>query len=722
MFGDTILSHRNGFKDTVRIKKLEGHTIQWLGGIGTPTADSALIINQIVGLQNAKVSAAYVRTADGCPNPGDTLTYTYSAGVIHNENAPLTVCDSSFYDAGGPVGNTGNNFTRTFTPGTPGTKMRLSFYRIDLAAFASIQVFDGANTSSPRIEAVTNSFNGNTVREFIASNQSGQLTVQFSIGSSQSQGWWAGLTCYTPEIYRTIESGNWITASNWEKKAPGGTYGPARRAPVKGDDSIYIRHNMTLTVSTPMDQVLIEPAGVLNLESPTVNFISIPAYKSVEQPEFLVRGTLNISPRVQIFGANGQMIVPGRLNNFGQIDLDSVVFNGTTPQTLGNFSGASGTMKRLHLNNPLGLTMGSDQEVRGITFLNGLINTNSENELTLLSEANILNNGHPGSYVNGPLGVRLSSGSGDRLFPIGKNGAYRPVLLSNSNANSEASDLFKAEVMSGPPPVRTLPPGLTKVSEVRYYRVTRTGNSGTDFSIALPYGTDDGVTDPSNLTIAKDNGAGAWIDIGGTPSGAAPGGIQSNVFNGFSDFVLANKTGGANPLPVTWLSFEATAINADAHLDWATSHEQRCAAYEVERSRDGVQFSNIGNEKCNNTLSQQSYGFVDANPGKGTFYYRIKQVDTDGKFEYSPVRKLSFGTTGKISIYPNPSRDRIMIAEIPGNSDIRLFDAGGRMVMQTRNAQPFAQLQVGHLPAGIYQLAVTTITGERVVEKVQIIK
>nr|MCU0404931.1 hypothetical protein [Chitinophagaceae bacterium] len=200
----------------------------------------------------------------------------------------------------------------------------------------------------------------------------------------------------------------------------------------------------------------------------------MPAYKTVQQPEFLVQGTLNISPRVQIFGVNGQMIVPGRLNNFGEIDLDSVVFNGTVPQTFGNFSGASGRMKRLHLNNPAGLTMGSDQEVTGITFVAGLLNTNSENEITLLSEANPDNNGHPGSFVNGPLNVSLGRGSGERLFPIGKNGEYRPILINNSSSNNEEiSDLLKAEVLQGPPPSRSLPAGITKVSEIRHYRVTR---------------------------------------------------------------------------------------------------------------------------------------------------------------------------------------------------------------------------------------------------------
>ena len=722
MFGDTILSHRNEFKDTVRVQKLDGHTIQWLGGIGTVTSDSALILNQVSGMQNAKIAAAYTRIADGCSNISDTLNYIYAPGVLHNSNEALETCDSSYYDFNGPVGSTGNNFTRTFTPSTPGTKMKLAIYKLELAPFASLRIFDGPSTASPRIEALSNAQNGSTIREFISSHETGVLTVQYVIGSFTSSGWWAGLTCYVPEIYRTVESGNWISPSTWERKQPGGNYTPALRSPSKGDDSIYIRHNVTLTTSTPMDQILVQEGAILSFESPTVNFISMPAYKTVSQPEFMIKGTLNISPRVQIFGGEGQMIVPGRLNNFGQIDLDSVVFNGTTPQTLGDFSGASGSMKRMHINNPAGLTMGSDQQVTGFRFVNGLIKTDSENIITLGASADPDNMGHNGSHINGPLIVELSGGSGDRLFPIGKNGKYRPVLLNNGNSSGESSDRFTAEVIEGAPPARTLPDGISKVSELRFFRITRNGNSGLDFNLTLPYLEDDGVTDPANLTIAKDNGAGAWLNIGGTASGSVPGIIQSDEFNGFSDFVLANKTGGSNPLPVNWVSFTVDRINADAQLEWKTAREKRCEIYEVERSFDGATFREIGREICRNNRAEQVYRYLDLSPGKGTFYYRLRQVDTDGKYEYSPVRKLSFGEESNMMVYPNPTRDRLQLANISSNADIRLYDISGRMVLQTRSGQTFVTLSVGHLPAGIYELLITASDGERTVKKVQILK
>ncbi|HMO62853.1 MAG TPA: T9SS type A sorting domain-containing protein [Ferruginibacter sp.] len=722
IFGDTILSHRNGFKDTVRVQKLEGHTIEWLGGIGTVSADSALIINEIAGLQNLKIAVAYRRTADGCANISDTITYSYAPGVLLNNFEPLTVCDTSFYDSGGPGGNTGNSFTRTFTPSTPGQKLKLNIYRLNLSNFASLQVFDGPTASSPRIEALSSTSNGNTIQEFIASNEAGQLTIQYNIGSFVSQGWWGGLTCHTPEVYRTVENGNWTSPTTWEKKAPGSNFVPASRPPKKGDDTVYIRHNITLITSTPMDQVVIEEVGTLNIENPSVNFISMPAYKTVNQPEFLVLGTLNISPRVQIFGLNGEMVVKGALNNFGEIDFDSVLFNGTTAQQLGNFSGASGRMKRLSLNNAEGLTLGSDQIITGLGLINGLIHTSGENELTLRSSLDEQNAGNGNAYVNGPLTVELNSGSGNRLYPIGKGGKYRPVILNNSNTNSEISDRITAEVLDGPPPPRTLPPNLTKVSDVRYYRITRIGNSGSDFRVTLPYGDDDEVTDPANLTIAKDDGAGVWLDINGTASGPAPGSIQSGVFQDFSLFALANRIGGLNPLPVVWQHFSAALQQQDVVLHWRTTAEINCESYFIERSKDGRSFETIGNLQCSNNSLGYAYQFVDAKPAAGTYYYRIRQMDKDGKTAYSGIRKLTKSTAGAVVLYPNPAANFVYLAHIPANSSIRIFDAAGRIVLQQHNPGVSASLNVSRLPSGLYQLQLTADKDNTSSYKLQIIR
>jgi hypothetical protein len=471
-----------------------------------------------------------------------------------------------------------------------------------------------------------------------------------------------------------------------------------------------------------MDQVIVEQGAVLNFENPNTGFISMPMYKTVEQPEMLVRGTLNISPRVQLFGSRGELIVPGRLNNFGQIDLDSVVFNGTSPQTLGNFTGASGRMKRLHINNPAGLTMGSNQEVTAFRFVNGLIQTDAFHIITLGSEFNEQNAGHDGSHIDGPLTVELESGAGDRLFPIGREGRYRPVLLNNNNANSEAADRFTAEVKPGPPPVRTLPPTLSNVSEVRYYRVSRNGNSGLDFTITLPYGSDDQVLDPAGLSIAKDDGAGAWIDLGGLASGPAPGTISSSLFNGFSDFVLANKTGGLNPLPVSWQQFSVTAHQGNAELNWRTASEFNCGRYEIERSRNGISFEKAGIVICANRASGEAYRFTDLRPGAGTFYYRLRQLDADGRAFFSPVRKVVIHGNIPVVVYPNPARDQINLLNLPPDARIRLFDASGRLLIYRESRQLTESLYTGQLAAGLYELRIDAAGEDVISRKIQIIR
>jgi hypothetical protein len=298
------------------------------------------------------------------------------------------------------------------------------------------------------------------------------------------------------------------------------------------------------------------------------------------------------------------------------------------------------------------------------------------------------------------------------------------VLLDNSNFNTEGgNESIIVSLLEGAPPTRSLPAEISKVSDQRYYRITRTGTpNALDFVITLPYQEDDGVTDPANLTIAKADGASAWVDIGGTASGPVPGTIQSNEFDTFSDFVLANKTGGGNPLPVTWLSFTAIKAGANAQLEWRTTHEVNCSLYHAERSSDGINYQAIGTVTCNNTSGNKTYRYTDAAPGNGAFYYRIKQVDANGRFEYSAVQQVNFGSINSIAVYPNPARNQLQITGLRNKSEINLHDASGRVVLQIRSGQPTVQLQIGHLPAGMYQVCITSVTGERMVEKLQIMK
>ncbi|MFN9113194.1 MAG: hypothetical protein ACK5XN_24245, partial [Bacteroidota bacterium] len=348
-----------------------------------------------------------------------------------NTSTTLSVCDTSFYDSGGPLSLTGSSFKRTFLPATPGSKLRLTINSLDLFSqnfsSASLNIYDGLNTSAPAIATLRGRDNGNTLKEFIASNPDGALTVEFVKSTFSSSGWWGGLTCYQPEVYRTISNGNWNNPLIWEKKNISGTYVSTNNVPQKGDDSIYIRHNVLINNSYLIDQVVIEENGNLRIESPDANFISINTYKVLPQPEFLVRGTLTLNDKVQIFGNNGYMEVKGNLINAGKIDLDSVLFTGNQPQILGS-PGFTGALRNIRISNPAGITLAGNQQVAGILFDKGLINTDNI-AMIILSEGESSRGAGTTSHINGPAAIGLF-GSGNRIYPIGKNGTYLPVELN----------------------------------------------------------------------------------------------------------------------------------------------------------------------------------------------------------------------------------------------------------------------------------------------------
>ncbi|HMP94190.1 MAG TPA: T9SS type A sorting domain-containing protein, partial [Phnomibacter sp.] len=294
------------------------------------------------------------------------------------------------------------------------------------------------------------------------------------------------------------------------------------------------------------------------------------------------------------------------------------------------------------------------------------------------------------------------------------------VEVNNSNANSEASDLIVAEMIPGAPPSRSLPSSVTDVSGVRYYKITRTGNSGIDFRVRLPYGIDDGVTNPADLTIVKDDGTPTWQDIGGTPSGPLPGTILSAAtFNQFSDFALAAKTGS---LPVSWLSFTATPQAGHVILQWRTATEVNCQTYFIERSANGQQFTTIAQVACLNQQNGASYQYTDATLSAGTWYYRLRQVDADGRFAYSATRQVHLMATPAVALYPNPARHFVLVSGLTQGQQITVYNAAGASVASLVASGPTLRYSAAALAAGWYQVVITSQDGTRQTLPLQISK
>lgn len=112
-------------------------------------------------------------------------------------------------------------------------------------------------------------------------------------------------------------------------------------------------------------------------------------------------------------------------------------------------------------------------------------------------------------------------------------------------------------------------------------------------------------------------------------------------------------------------SFEVTTEISSTRLDWETSSEvSDNYCFDIERSKDGFQFSKIGRVLVSsNPESIQSYQFIDSTPNEGLNYYRLKQVDVDGKSSYTKIKVARYESLNKVSIqaFPNPCTDYIKI-------------------------------------------------------------
>ncbi len=130
-------------------------------------------------------------------------TYPSSAYVMSNSTT-VAACSGTFYDPG-YTGNYGDNgtFVQTFSPNTPGSKLKFTFTSFDLQAdYDVLSVYDGANTSAPLIGSYTSTFSPGTIT---ASNATGQLTFQFTSNDSLSRaGWTASVACFTDTTTTTM--------------------------------------------------------------------------------------------------------------------------------------------------------------------------------------------------------------------------------------------------------------------------------------------------------------------------------------------------------------------------------------------------------------------------------------------------------------------------------------------------------------------------------------
>jgi uncharacterized delta-60 repeat protein len=162
-------------------------------------------------------------------------------------------------------------------------------------------------------------------------------------------------------------------------------------------------------------------------------------------------------------------------------------------------------------------------------------------------------------------------------------------------------------------------------------------------------------------------------------------------------------------LPVNFISFTATKQSNSVLLNWQTENEINNHYFSVEKSSDGNNFSTIGKvNSLGNSAKKQQYVFTDASPFNGENYYRLKQVDEDGKFTYSNITRVDFIVPETFKLYPNPAKAIIRIDGFDPSSlsSISVIDNSGKTILQTKVSGISYQINVRNLSAGNYYLQI----------------
>ncbi|MFI5222528.1 MAG: LamG-like jellyroll fold domain-containing protein, partial [Bacteroidia bacterium] len=150
-------------------------------------------------------------------------------------------------------------------------------------------------------------------------------------------------------------------------------------------------------------------------------------------------------------------------------------------------------------------------------------------------------------------------------------------------------------------------------------------------------------------------------------------------------FTIASN--GTSPLPVSLISFGGKRTGNDVVLNWQTTHEINCRGFEIERSFDAENFVAIGfvKSKAINSSSNIGYSFSDVKPEQTkVLFYRLKQVDLDGRFSFSPIVTINPASQSlPVCIFPNPTNSTFQIeinAVQQMDVSIEIFDLHGSLV------------------------------------------
>ena len=473
-------------------------------------------------------------------------------------------------------------------------------------------------------------------------------------------------------------------------------------------------------------------SGIQNLASASTNSLVISGN------EIRSNGQLSATADGVFLGTAGSTVQANLItaNKGSGVDFNgsagNILVTGNTISNNGTAGGAEQAGVRAYgANNTISLNLVTNNIGDGVLVLPGT-NTANTSGSTTLTQNSITTNGRLGiNLLNAgesetTSGVTLNDfgdtdGRKNTSSPIGANGLINFPVISQIRVNG-ANLLVRGYSRPGAR-VELFAVGTadgTGFGEGATYLASAVEGSTSDSNtqVGVYAGPVNGInqgTDNTNIfvfTIPLSSLPAGFTVTAGTTVVSATATLPSGTSE-FSGVVTVTN----GPLPVELTAFTATAVNqVDASLVWQTASEKSNDHFEVERSLNGTDYLKIGQVQGQGSkASATDYRLTDAGIGSkvnGVVYYRLKQVDTDGTFAYSPVRSVSFtkALTPSIVLYPNPaaSTTTLDLSQLPsGSYEVSVLDATGRVVVHAMREAGLAQvLDLSTIANGTYLVRV----------------
>ena len=222
--------------------------------------------------------------------------------------------------------------------------------------------------------------------------------------------------------------------------------------------------------------------------------------------------------------------------------------------------------------------------------------------------------------------------------------------------------------------------------------------SGFTYTVNLSYTDNDVVGTEGEIRPVKLS-SGVWQYPGdasfddGTQLTGTSGSINTSsnilIWSGLTSFSEFGGGGQGGPLPVELVSFNGTCNEGMVNLLWQTASEFNSSHFDVEKSTDGETWRVLATIPSAGTSNELlTYQTVDNSGTNGSNYYRLRQVDNDGKEKlYDPINVSCVETTaGYFTSYPNPSGNEFQVVvnnkEILGACTLNIVDAQGKVIDQ----------------------------------------